>query len=202
MLAYPTGTVSTLIESKNVSVPTRQALQQRMAGTHTDKPLFLNEPSFGTLRAICGRLIQRDGTAGQVDIAGQIDSALADGTGNGWRYDALPPDAQTYQLGLAGCDQTASVFFGALFVQLEDIQQDSVLRAVQQGNAPGNVWQKIPSTLFFKVLLAFAVEICYGHPLVQESIGYAGMADVPGWQLLELNQLEAREPRLLPTKNG
>ena len=77
-----------------------------------------------------------------------------------------------------------------------------MLRAVQQGNAPGNVWQKIPSTLFFKVLLAFAVEICYGHPLVQESIGYAGMADVPGWQLLELNQLEAREPRLLPTKNG
>ncbi|RYF62200.1 MAG: gluconate 2-dehydrogenase subunit 3 family protein, partial [Cytophagaceae bacterium] len=35
----------------------------------------------------------------------------------------------------------------------------------------------------------------YSHPLVQEAFGYVGMADRPSWELIGLNELEAREPR-------
>ena len=86
-----------------------------------------------------------------------------------------------YRLGLQGFDQTAAAFFNASFTKLDGVRQDSVLRAIQQGSAPGWVWQTLPGALFFEELLALAAEVCYAHPLVQESIGYAGMADAPGW---------------------
>lgn len=47
----------------------------------------------------------------------------------------------------------------------------------------------------FEERLVRVVEVCYAHPFVQESMGYAGMADKPGWQLIGLNQLEARQPK-------
>ena len=193
--SYPAGTVVALLQSASVTALTRRALQARLAQPATVTPRFFDLPSFTALGAICARLIPSIQGIGYLDIAGAIDQTLADGIGDGWRYDAMPADAQAYQRGLHGIDQSACTLFGAPFCQLELAQQDSVLRAVQAGVAPGSTWQAMPSARFFEELLAATVQACYAHPLVQESIGYAGMADAPGWQAIGLNQLEAREPR-------
>ena len=195
---YPEGSILALLESANTTKPTRTALQKRLIRLPVTAPRFFDHIEFSILQAVCRRLVSLSGEAIKVDIAGAIDTALADGNSDGWRYDAMPPDAQAYRLGLQGLNQTATEFFNASFTQLDSSQQDSVLRAIQQGDAPGVVWQTISGALFFEELLARAVEIFYAHPLVQESIGYAGMADAPGWQLIGLNQLEAREPKPLP----
>ena len=192
---YPIGTIVALLKSASVTAPTRRALQARLAQPETVTPRFFDLPSFTALGAICARLIPSIQGTGCLDIAGAIDQALANGAGDGWRYNAMPPDALAYQQGLQGIDQSARAMFGAPFCQLESARQDSVLRAVQAGTAPGSAWQAMPSARFFEELLAAAVQACYAHPLVQESIGYAGMADAPGWQAIGLNQLEAREPR-------
>ena len=201
MPTYPRQKVAALLKSSDVTGPTRKVLQERMACQPVGIPRFFGQVAFANLQAACRRLSPSLDNAIEVDIAGPIDSALADNRGDGWRYDAMPPDAQAYQLGLKGIDQTANRFFNASFLQLDNNQQDTVLRAMQQGDAPGPAWQTISAALFFEELLALAAEICYAHPLVQESIGYAGMADAPGWQLIGLNQLETREPRLLLNQN-
>jgi len=193
--SYPAGTVLALLETALVTPPTRRALQARLAQPATVAPRFFDLTSFATLGAICARLIPPIEGIQSLDIAGTIDRTLADGIGDGWRYDAMPPDALAYPQGLQGIDQSACALFGAPFCQLELAQQDSVLRAVQAGNAPGSAWQTIPAARFFEDLLAAAVEACYAHPLAQESIGYVGMADAPGWQAIGLGELEAREPR-------
>ena len=193
--SYPAGTVLALLETALVTPPTRRALQARLAQPATVAPRFFDLTSFATLGAICARLIPPIEGIQSLDIAGTIDRTLADGIGDGWRYDAMPPDALAYPQGLQGMDQSACAMFGAPFGQLELAQQDSVLRAVQAGNAPGSAWQTIPAARFFEDLLAAAVEACYAHPLAQESIGYVGMADAPGWQAIGLGELEAREPR-------
>ena len=192
---YPAGTVVALLESASVTAPTRRALQARLARPATVDPRFFDLPSFATLGALCARLIPPIEGIGWIDIAGTIDQTLADGIGDGWRFDVMPPDTLAYQQGLQGIDQSACALFGAPFCQLELAQQDSVLRAVQAGTAPGSAWLVVPSARFFEELLAAAVQACYAHPLVQESLGYAGMADAPGWQTIGLNELEAREPR-------
>lgn len=193
--SYPAGTVLALLETALVTPLTRRALQARLARPATVAPRFFDRSSFATLSAMCARLIPPIEGVQWLDIAGTIDRTLADGIGDGWRYDAMPPDALAYPQGLQGMDESACALFGAPFCQLEAAQQDSVLRAVQAGNAPGSVWQTLPAARFFEDLLAAAVQACYAHPLAQESIGYAGMADAPGWQAIGLNELEAREPR-------
>ena len=193
--SYPSGTLVALLESASVTAPTRRALQARLAQPAIVAPRFFDLPSFATLGAICARLIPPIKGIGWLDIAGTIDQTLAGGAGDGWRFDDMPPDALAYQQGLQGMDQSAFALFGAPFCQLEPAQQDSVLHAVQAGAAPGGAWQAMPSARFFEELLAATVQACYAHPLVQESIGYAGMADAPGWQAIGLNELEAREPR-------
>ena len=195
--AYPASSVVALLESASVTAPTRRVLQARLAARTGLAPRFFDSPSFATLSALCTRLVPPIEGIGQLDIAGTIDQMLADGTGDGWRYDAMPPDGLAYRQGLQGMDESACAMFGAPFCQLEPAQQDNVLHAVQAGTAPGSVWQALPATLFFEELLAAAVQACYAHPLAQGSIGYAGMADKPGWQAIGLNQLEAREPHAL-----
>ena len=191
-----------LLAGKTVTAPTRRVLQGRMAQVRVVTPCFFEPEAFALLQAICARLVRPLGNVETLDVAGQIDCALAEGKGDGWRYDAMPPDDEAWRLGLQGFDETASVLFNTSFTQIDGSQQDNVLRLVQQGEAPGTTWNTVPSALFFEELLALAAEICYAHPLVQESIGYAGMADAPGWQLTGLNQLEAREPRPLPDQDG
>ena len=192
---YPAGTVRTLLKTASVTAPTRRALQARLAQPVTVAPRFFDGPSFATLTAICDRLIPPIEGIAKLDIAGAIDRSLAEGTGDGWRYDAMPTDGLAYRQGLQGMDQTACALFDAPFDRLEPTQQDSVLRAVQEGSAPGTAWETLPANRFFEELLAAAVQACYSHPLMQESIGYVGMADSPGWQAIGLDALEAREPK-------
>ena len=192
---YPAGTVRALLKTASVTAPTRQALQARLAQPATIAPRFFNSSSFATLTASCDRLIPPIEGLAKLDIAGTIDRALAEGMGDGWRYDAMPTDGLAYRQGLQGMDESACALFGTPFDRLEPAQQDSVLRAVQEGHAPGTAWETLPAKRFFEELLAAAVQACYSHPLMQESIGYVGMADASGWQAIGLNQLEPREPK-------
>ncbi len=75
------------------------------------------------------------------------------------------------------------------------MQQDAVLGSVQNEEAAGATWNLLPSRRFFEELLAEVTEIYYAHPLAQEEIGYAGMADAPGWTRIGLDEREEREPQ-------
>ena len=105
----------------------------------------------------------------------------------------MPADGDAYQQGLAGIDESALALFQQPFRQLSGSQQDQILGLVQTGNAPGATWQTLPAKRFFEELLAEAAENYYSHPLAQEEIGYVGMADLPAWERLGLNQLDERE---------
>jgi len=56
------------------------------------------------------------------------------------------------------------------------------------------MWRTLPAARFFEELLAEVVETYYAHPLAQEEIGYAGMADAPGWRAIGLDEREERDP--------
>ena len=202
---YAQGTLAALLASPDVTVPTRKVLQARLTGSKLLSPDFFCMDAFCTLQAVCARLIRPIQGVGTLDIAGSIDRMLQDGVGDGWRHDQMPPDQQAFQQGLLGIDESAASIFGTTFAQLEADQQDSVLQAVQRGEAPGNIWKTLQPAHFFEELLAAATEACYCQPLVQESIGYAGMADAPGWHAIGLNELETREPqqlKVLPNPSG
>lgn len=194
---YSSGTVRALLDTDAVTPVTRKVLRERLDATPSE-PRFFNVAEMKTLRAVCDRLIPQPERATPIEIAAYLDERLANNKGNGWRYDLLPPDAETFRNGLQGLDESSRVLDDADFAVLDAARQDAVLRAVQNENAPGATWQTLPPRRFFEELLAEVTEIYYAHPIAQEEIGCVAMADAPGWTHIQLNQREEREPEAKP----
>ncbi len=201
---YPEGTVQHLLDTDLVTRKTREVLDGRVqacAQPSRPPPRFFSDAEIRTLAAVCARLIPQPGREHPIDIARAIDERLAQGKSDGWRYDSMPPDADAYRLELRGLDETARIMFGTggdhRFESLSTAQQDMVLAAVKRGDAQGVVWTIMPATTFMEELLAEAVEFYYSHPLAEDEIGFAGMADAHGWQRIGLDELASFEPRSL-----
>ena len=195
---YSVGTVLTLINSAHVTAPTRAALRARLVEPPPTQPNVLGE-RIGLLAAVCARLIPQADRETPIDVAGLLHARLAMGIGDGWRYAELPPEEAAWRHGLDGIDETARAMFGANFTGLPAGQQDAVLRAIQAGDSVGANWRALPAARFFEVLLTGAVDAYYAQPRALEEIGYAGMADAPGWQAIGLGEREPREPAEIAT---
>jgi gluconate 2-dehydrogenase gamma chain len=195
---YPVGTVRALLTTELVTPKTREVLKERLQiNLEADAPRFFDPASYRLLEAVCSRLIPQPEREQPINIAAAIDQRLADGKCDGWRYDVQPPDGDAYRLGLHKLDESTNLRFGATFTTLTDEQQDTILQAVQNGLADGGPWEQLDQRRFFEELLAESVEVYYSHPLAQEEIGYVGMADAHGWDMIGLNERDPQEPQAL-----
>ncbi|MBG8555175.1 gluconate 2-dehydrogenase subunit 3 family protein [Hymenobacter guriensis] len=195
MPQYPAGTVRALLSTDLVTPATRAALEARLVSTTGYEPQFFDPATYALLEAVAARIFPQPERDEPIALAPGIDKRLAAGLADGWRYDAMPPDREAFRLGLGGINQAAQAQFQQLFIDLSEAEQDAVLKQVAAGTALGDNWNTVPQNRFFEDLLAELTENYYAHPLVQEEIGYVGMADVPGWQRIGLNEREDREPK-------
>ena len=193
-MTYPEGTVRALLQTDHVTPATRAALEARLAAPAPYEPQFFEAGTYALLQAVAARLLPQPERETPIELAPDVDKRLLEGTSDGWRYDTMPPDREAYRLGLGGINQTAQAQFQKPFLELREADQDAVLQQLAVGTAAGENWQQMPQSRFFEELLAELTEIYYAHPLAQEEIGYVGMADVPGWQRIGLNEREEREP--------
>ena len=192
---YPGGTVRALLTTPHVSEATRTALQARLDAPAAYAPQFLAPETYALLEAVAARLFpQPDRPEQPIPLAPAVDQRLAEGRADGWRYDALPPDREAYRMGLGGIQETAQALFQADFTKLNAGQQDAVVQALADGHPPGTTWATLDVGRFFEEMLAELTETYYAHPLAQEEIGYVGMADLPSWTRIGLNEKEEREP--------
>lgn len=191
--AYSPGSVRALLKTDLVTDKTRQVLTARLEAK-AEEPEFFSIDEFTLLRAVCDQLIPQEPDHEHIDIAVGIDKRLAEHGSDGWRYDTMPPDGDAYKRGLAGVDETAMVMYQQPFQALNAFRRDDVLHRIQRAKAPGETWKVMPANRFFEELLTEAAANYYAHPIAQEEIGYAGLADVPGWQRIGLNEREEREP--------
>ena len=193
---YPSGTVRALLRTEHVSDATRTALQHRLDAPATYEPQFLAPETYALLEAVAGCLFpQPDRPERPIPLAPAVDQRLAEGRADGWRYDALPPDREALRLGLGGIQEIAQLLYQVDFPALAADQQNAVLQALASDNPPGTTWQTLNAGRFFEELLAELTETYYAHPLAQEEIGYAGLADLPAWTKIGLNEREDREPQ-------
>ena len=191
---YPSGTVQALLDTPHVSEATRAALQARLDAPAAYVPQLLAPEAYALLEAVAARLFpQPDRPTQPIALAPAVDQRLAEGRADGWRYDALPPDREAYRLGLGGIQEIAQALFQTDFQELNAAGQDAVLQALATSNPPGATWQTLDAGRFFEELLAELTETYYAHPLAQEEIGYVGMADLPAWTKIGLNEKEDRE---------
>ena len=197
--SYPAGTMNALLQSDFVLPQTKEVVQKRLDTPVVTKPSFFTTQEFATLQAVCKRLLpQPEDRQHPIDIAGIFDTSLTENkAGNGWRYDAMPKDEEAYHQGLQAIEASSQSLYSKAFRHVSDEQQDELLLKVQQKKTEEKSWNSLPSDLFFKELLASLVEIYYSHPSGKEEIGDVSFADAKGWQRIQLNDLEEREPGVI-----
>ena len=194
---YPSGTVRALLGTPHVSAATRAAVQARLDAP-AYMPQFLAPETYALLSAVAARLIpQPERADAPIPLAPAVDQRLAEGRADGWRYDALPPDREAFRLGLGGIQEIAQNLFQLDFTALNAGQQDAVLQALASGTPPGATWKTLAAGRFFEEMLTELTETYYAHPLAQEEIGYVGLADLPAWTKIGLNEKEEREPSVV-----
>lgn len=161
---------------------TRAAIRRRLENVPSIR--FFTEAEARVLEAVVERILpQPDRPAGgKIPIVPWIDEKLSDDKRDGYRRDSLPPQRDLWRTALRGIDQTSEAVFGAPFVALDPVAQDTVLRKIQHDEAPGETWRKIPAHVFFsKVLTIAVVKTYYAHPAAWNDIGYHGPSSPRGY---------------------
>jgi gluconate 2-dehydrogenase gamma chain len=126
-----------------------------------------------TLEAMCERIIPTDQDPGAAwaGVVTYIDRQL---TG---AYRKL---RNTYRLGIAGTNATALAMCGKPFATLAAPQQDSVLRAMEGGEAKGDAWKQVSAKAFFDLVLSHTMQGFYGDPR------HGGNRERVSWKMLGL----------------
>ena len=130
----PAFNIRQLLASELVTPATRVALTARLEseaiGSASVAPSFFDGAELATLVAVCTRLMPPATLPTPVEGATRIAARLAEGRGDGWRFDKLPPDAEAYRVGLRGLHESAQAAGARTFPSLTPAQQDLILAAL------------------------------------------------------------------------
>ena len=197
-----------LIASERVNSRLRAALHER---AEPDDPAYqpraLDPVELAILRAACGRVLPVPG----LDLAARLDARLASGSGDGWRFVALPPDAEAYRAALRTLDAAARAAHGRPFRVLDGPNQDALLTLAERGTltVPESLGGRLDGDrmrFWFEDLRADAVRLWMAHPAALARVGFSGigiggdrpgqLADgLPGFHRVGLDAPEPWEPR-------
>ena len=135
----------------------------------TDR-LVLSLAEWNTVEAITGRIIPTDDEPGAIEAGcvNFIDKALAN------EDQALRPE---YEVGTRGIDAVSRECCGKSFVELNDLEQDAVLIALESGSAAGWV-EEIASEQFFATVRNHTVFGFLADPK------YGGNRAYVGWRVM------------------
>ena len=178
-------------QSPSWNEKTRQVVDARLALPR--EPRFLAPAEFGTLDAICGRILPQPADRPPVPLAAMVDAKLHENNGDGYRDHRLPPLREAWRLGLACIEAEARRRHNAGFADLEDAEQDALLRAVQGGKIAGD-WGGMPPAVFFEKRLLFdIVTQYYAHPTAWSEIGFGGPASPRGYVRMDFDRRDPWE---------
>jgi hypothetical protein len=173
---------------------TRKVIGRRLA--EIPQRRFFTATEWQMLEAVANRLVPQPDRSHPIPIVPWIDEKLHLDTRDGFRYADMPVLRDAWRLGLAGIEQESRGRFQAEFSFLSDDQQDIVLRAIQNGEVKGGVWDGLPAQRFFlTVLLKEVVGEYYAHPLAWNEVGFGGPASPRGYVRLGLDQRDPWEAR-------
>jgi gluconate 2-dehydrogenase gamma chain len=134
---------------------------------------FLTIDEAKTLAAACDRIIppDRDPGAAWAGVVNYIDVQLCG---------PLRPLQKSYRHGIAGMNKSSRLLFGSDFSVLQERKQIELLTMMEEGQAPHEAWQQIPSAEFFGLLVDHTMQGFYGDPRHGGNRGHVG------WKLVGL----------------
>jgi pimeloyl-ACP methyl ester carboxylesterase len=186
-----------LIESERTTPQTREVLLARMNIPPSAEDDLSAEERM-TLRAMLRRVLPGCG----FDLLPRIGEWLREKTHDGWRHDALPPDAEAWRKGLRSIEEAALREHGVPFVAVDDARQDELLQRAQDGAAGGgwkgalglgNAFAAAEMKAWFGDFCAEVTKLYVSDPRAMQRMGFTGFADDGGFTQIRLDERERFE---------
>ncbi|HEV2257735.1 MAG TPA: gluconate 2-dehydrogenase subunit 3 family protein [Streptosporangiaceae bacterium] len=154
---------------------------------------FFTEAEESCARALLNLLTGQDGPDGElaVPVLEMVDSRLAAGETDGWRYADMPEDGQAWRDTLAHLDADAYQRNGTPFADAARADQRKLIQAVQDLKSAD--WHGLPAAHVWSLWTRYACTAFYAHPFAWAEIGFPGPAYPRGYKNAGVGKLEPFE---------
>ena len=167
---------------------TRQVVVDRV--NEVPEIRFFTVPEATCLGVFCDLVTAQDRDP-KIPILNLVDAKLFEGKLDGYRYDDMPDDRETWRRVARGLD-AATVQHGVAggFAQAPGHVQHDVVQAFSEGKLHGEVWDQLPSARAWSVVTRGILSEFYSHPWAWNEIGFGGPAYPRGYARLGVGQRE------------
>jgi Gluconate 2-dehydrogenase subunit 3 len=154
------------------------------------KRRFFSREEFATLKAFADIVLAQDREP-RVPVLSFVDAKLESGRGDGYRYDDMPADPETWRTVARGLDEAA----GQPFPEAPAELRERVVDDFATGSTAGGAWTALNVKRAFAVVMRDLLEAFYSHPWAWNEIGFGGPAYPRGYQALGVARHEPWEGR-------
>ena len=153
---------------------------------------FFTPDEEPTLRAFCDTTTAQDRDP-RIPVAEMVDAKLADGRLDGFRYEDMPADPETWRRVLRGLDERARELGATGFAALAPDGREAVVGAFADGTMSGGAWDELNVSRAWSVCMRAVLAAFYSHPWAWNEIGFGGPAYPRGYMRLGQG-VSGREP--------
>ena len=160
-----------------------------LARVHEIPPVrFFTAAEERCLRAFLDVLLAQDDDP-RVPVLEMVDAKLDQGKLDGFQYDDMPDDRETWRLVARGLDEAA----GGDFAAAGSEAQHDIVGHFADAELSGGVWESLNVSRAWSVITRGALSEFYSHPWAWNEIGFAGPAYPRGYMRLHAGP-SGREP--------
>lgn len=159
---------------------TRKVVEDRLALQIPPHPL--SDTQLATLRRAVARVVpDPEGRPPTTTLAMVVRKIAEDGR-DGHRHHALPGTQECWLRGLDAIEAEAQARRSFAFATLPDVEADTVLECIAQGDVRAPDWDTLPAKLFwFWRLLPDCVSAHWAQPSLWSAMGFGGPASPQGY---------------------
>ncbi len=142
-----------------------------------------------TLGAFCDLVLAQAGEP-KIPVLNMVDAKLFAGELDGFRYEDMPDDPETWRRVALGLDAAARQHGAVDFLNAALEVQELVVEAFAEGDLHGEVWDELPAARAWKVVTRAILSAFYSHPWAWNEIGFGGPAYPRGYARIGAGQRE------------
>ena len=153
---------------------------------------FFTSGEARTLGAFCDVAMAQDREP-KIPVLNIVDAKLFAGKLDGFRFDGMPDDRETWRRVAVGLDAAARQHRAQDFASASHEVQRNVIDALSSGALHGEVWDELDPARAWGVLMRAILSAFYSHPWAWNEIGFGGPAYPRGYARLGAGQREQWE---------
>ena len=153
---------------------------------------FFTETEAAVASALFDQLLDQRSEP-RVPVLQMVDSRLAEDQTDGWHYDDMPVDEESWRRSLAALDEQARTERGCGFTECSWDDQSRIVASVQE--AGDGAWHGLRADRLWSLWTRYACTAFYSHPWAWNEIGFGGPAYPRGYKNAHVGGREPWEVR-------